>query len=87
MTQSARLNFRVRADTEQRLRSAASACEQTLTDFVLAAAEERADAVLAARTIVPAEYFAHLLAALDEPEDVNVTLRAAAQRPRQFTQL
>ena len=86
MATSTRLNFRVRPDTEQRLRAAAAACEESLTDFVIAAAEERADEVLATHTLVPADYFDRLLAALDEPAEPNEALRKAARRPRQFTQ-
>ena len=86
MTTASRLNFRVRPDTEQRLRAAAAACDESLTDFVIAAAEERADEVLATHTLVPADYFDQLLAALDEPVEPNEALRQAARRPRRFTQ-
>ena len=86
MATATRLNFRVRPDTEQRLRAAAAACEESLTDFVIAAAEERADEVLATHTLVPADYFDRLLTALDEPAEPNAALRKAARRPRQFTQ-
>lgn len=87
MAKATRLNFRVRPDTEQRLRAAAAACEESLTDFVIAAAEERADEVLATHTLVVADYFDRLLAALDEPAEPNEALRKAARRPRQFTQI
>ena len=87
MTTAARLNFRVRPDTEQRLRAAAAACEESLTDFVIAAAEERANEVLATHTMVPADYFDKLIAALDEPVQTNEALRKAARRPRQFSQI
>lgn len=87
MATATRLNFRVRPDTEQRLRAAAAACEESLTDFVIAAAEERADEVLATHTLVPSDYFDRLLAALDEPIEANEALRKAARSRRQFTQI
>jgi len=81
---SPRLNFRVRPETEARLRAAAAASGQSLTDFVISAAEDRADDVLATHTVVPAEYFSRLLEALDSPVEPNAALRELAQRPRAF---
>lgn len=86
MTTAARLNFRVRPDTEHRLRAAAAATDQSLTDFVISAAEARADEVLASHTLVPADYFDQLLAALDEPVTPNEALRTLARRPRRVKQ-
>ena len=86
MTASPRLNFRVRPDTERRLRAAAAATDQSLTDFVVSAAEDRAKEVLATHTVVPADYFDQLVAALDETAKPNPALRAAARRPRRFKQ-
>ena len=82
-----RLNFRVRPDTEQRLRAAAAASDQSLTDFVISAAEHRANEVLATHTLVPAEYFDDLVAALDAPAQSNDALRQAARHPRRFKQV
>lgn len=79
---TARLNFRVRPDTEHRLRAAAAATDQSLTDFVISAAEARADEVLASHTLVPADYFDQFIAALDAPAAPNEALRALARRPR-----
>jgi uncharacterized protein (DUF1778 family) len=79
-----RLNFRVRPETERRLRTAAAASNQSLTDFVISAAEERADEVLASHTLVPADYFDALLAALDEAPQPNEALISAARRRRRF---
>lgn len=86
MTTAARLNFRVRPDTEHRLRAAAAATDQSLTDFVISSAEARADEVLASRTLVPADYFDQLIAALDEPVTPNESLRTLARRPRRVKQ-
>jgi uncharacterized protein (DUF1778 family) len=79
-----RLNFRVRPETERRLRTAAAASNQSLTDFVISAAEVRADEVLASHTLVPAEYYEALLAALDEPLQPNEALISAARQRRRF---
>jgi uncharacterized protein (DUF1778 family) len=86
MTTASRLNFRVRPDTEQRLRAAAAATDPSLTDFVISAAEARADEVLASHTLVPADYFDQLIAALDEPVTPNEALRTLARRPRRVKQ-
>ncbi len=86
MPTATRLNFRVRPDTEQRLRAAASASNQSLTDFVITAAEVRADEVLAVHTLVPADYYDQLYAALDAPVERNQALTAAAQQRRRFKQ-
>jgi len=85
-TTAGRLNFRIPPDAEQRLRSAAEAANQTLTDFVLGAAEARADEVLGTRTVVDSDYFDRLLAALDEPPTPIPELAKAARRDRRFTQ-
>lgn len=81
-----RLNFRIPSDAEQRLRTAAEATHQTLTDFVLGAAEARAEEVLRSRTIVPADYFDRLVAALNQPPTPIPELVEAARQPRRFTQ-
>lgn len=84
-TMDSRLNFRVRGEVERRLRAAASASDQSLTDFVISAAESRADEVLATRTAVPAEYFDQFLAALDAPVERNAALTRAARERQHFT--
>jgi uncharacterized protein (DUF1778 family) len=86
VTTGPRLNFRVSPDTERRLRLAAVASSQSLTDFVISAAEERADEVLATHTVVPTDYFDELITALDMPIDTNAALRVAGSRPRRFRQ-
>jgi uncharacterized protein (DUF1778 family) len=87
MTTAARLNFRVRPDVERRLRAAAAATDQSMTDFVISAAEARADEVLASHTLVPADYFDPLLAALDAPDTPNEALRRVVRRPRRVEQV
>ena len=86
MATATRLNFRVRPDTEERLRAAAAAMDQSLTDFVITAAEARADEVLATHTLVPADYYDQLYAAFDDPVKRDPALTAAARRRRRFGQ-
>ena len=81
-----RLNFRVPPEVEQRLRSAAESSHQSLTEFVLGAAQDRADEVLVTRTVVPADYFDRLFDALDAPAEPTPTLKRASGRRRQFHQ-
>jgi uncharacterized protein (DUF1778 family) len=85
-TTAGRLNFRIAPDAEQRLRVAAEADHQTLTDFVLGAAEARAEEILATRTVVDSDYFDRLLSALGESPTPIPKLVSAARRRRQFTQ-
>lgn len=81
-----RLHFRVRADVEQRLRYAAEVENETLTDFVLAAAEARAEDVLARASVVPSDYFDALFAALGESPQPNEAMRRIARSQRSFKQ-
>ena len=75
-----RLGFRVTPEVKRRLEEAAHALGQPLTDFVLGAAEDRADEVLAAKTVVPPEYFDQLIDALSASAEPNEPLRRAAAR-------
>jgi uncharacterized protein (DUF1778 family) len=82
-----RLNFRIPPSAEKRLRSAAEANHQTLTDFVLGAAEARAEEILASRTFVASDYFDRLVEALDSPPTPIPVLAKAAKQDRRFKQL
>ncbi len=82
---SARLEFRVRPDRKSRIEAAAALLGEPVSEFARAAAEEKAERVLAeheATTRVPAEFFDDLLAAFDEPANANRTLTDAAERAR-----
>ena len=65
-----RLEARLSPHDRERIEQAASAAGLSVTGFVVSAAVERADEIIAAATttVVPAEYFDDLLSALDEPE-------------------
>jgi uncharacterized protein (DUF1778 family) len=78
------LNFRVESAVEERLRAAAAIEHKTITEFVLGAAAERAEEVIAAQSVVPTEYFDQLLAALDAPDEPMPELERLAARPRRF---
>ena len=86
---STRFEFRVRPESKQRIEHAANLVHESTSDFVRAAAERRADEVLRkhdAVTVVPADYFDQLLAALDEPPRANPALARAAAKGRRSVQ-
>jgi len=85
-TTANRLNFRIPPSTEERLRAAAEATHETLTNFVLSAASLRADEVLATRTLIAGEYFDRLMDALDEPPVAMSELAKVAKREMHYTQ-
>ncbi|HUC23124.1 MAG TPA: DUF1778 domain-containing protein [Streptosporangiaceae bacterium] len=72
--------------TRRRLSAAAAASHQTVSEFVLAAAEARADEVLATRTLVPADFFDRMMAEADEPAEALPWLSEAMEHP-QFKQV
>lgn len=78
---SDRLEARVSPVQRARLEWAANICGTSVSAFVVDAAVERAEELVAAHmsTVVPADYFDRLVAALDEP-DRAPTLAKAAQR-------
>ncbi|OIN82400.1 DUF1778 domain-containing protein [Mycobacterium malmoense] len=82
MASTERLHFRVRADAQARLRCAAEMEHQTLTEFVLSAAEERAESVLSRQTTLSAEFFDAMFNALSEPPRPNAAMRRIARSPR-----
>ncbi|MGH3502923.1 MAG: DUF1778 domain-containing protein [Nocardioidaceae bacterium] len=83
---SARLEFRVRPDRKSLIERAAELAHEPVSEFARTAAEEKAEQVVReheATTIVPAEFFDELLAALDAPAAPNAALTRAAHRVRQ----
>ncbi len=68
-TRSERVEARLSADERARIERAARFEGRSLSSFIVEAAVERADQILAEPTVtvVPAEYFDRLVAALDEP--------------------
>ncbi|HEV2360594.1 MAG TPA: DUF1778 domain-containing protein [Acidimicrobiales bacterium] len=82
MAKSARIEVRAEPELEALLKQAASLTNQTLTGFMLDAAEHRAREVVAeaTTTVVPSDFFDRLIASLDDPPKPNAPARAAAKR-------
>lgn len=78
-----RLEARLSPDERARIERAASASGMSVSAFMVDAAVDRADEVITAATttLVPADYFDSLVAALDEP-DAAPRLAKAAKRAR-----
>lgn len=77
-----RLEARLSPDQRALIERAASAAGVSVSAFVVGAAIDRADEVIAdAMTAVPADYFDNLLAGLDEAEHAP-RLATAARRAR-----
>lgn len=88
MARTARIELRAEPESEQRIRLAAELSHQSTTSFVLEAASERANAVIAAAatTEVSSEFFNALHAALDQPAEPNEALTRVARRRRRVRQ-
>ena len=83
---TARLEFRVTPAHKAMIERAARLSGEPVTAFARGAAEERAERVLReheATTVVPAEFFDDLMAALDAPAQSNSALVAAGERLRE----
>jgi len=80
-----RIKIRADPDSAARITQAAQAQHATVSAFVLDAATAAADLVLARadRTLMPADQFDGLMAALDEPGEAPA-LAALAAKPRKF---
>jgi uncharacterized protein (DUF1778 family) len=76
------INMRTDASRKQRLQAAADLSHESLTAFVLAAADERADRVMARQrtTELPGDFFDDFFDSL--AAEPTPTLRAAAARRR-----
>jgi len=81
-----RLQIRVDPQRKQLLERAADTTHQTLSAFVLAAASQHAEQVLAERAVIdlPPQAAQAFSDALAQPERVNERLAAALDRPRRF---
>lgn len=84
-----RLQVRVDATTKRRLEDAASEMHLSLSAFVLQAARQQADQVLAERQVIrlSPDVAAAFEQALSQPAQINDRLAAALARPAQFTWL
>jgi uncharacterized protein (DUF1778 family) len=81
-----RIEARTDAETEERIIRAAALTSTSVSTFVVSAAAQRADEILAQAqqvTVMPAEQFDALMASLDVADEAPV-LVAAAVRARRF---
>lgn len=84
-----RLQVRVDATSKRRLEDAATEVRLSLSAFVLQAAQQMADQVLAERQVIrlSPEAAAAFEEALTRPDRVNERLARALQRPTRFSWL
>lgn len=84
MAKTARIELRAEPEQEERIRTAARLVNQSMTSFMVTAAVERADEIIAnwSTTTVSAEFFDEMLAALDAPAQKNEALSKAVHRYR-----
>jgi uncharacterized protein (DUF1778 family) len=88
-TKSDRVEARLSSDQRDRIGRAAAYTGESLSTFIVSAAVQRAEDVIAehSSTVVPSEYFDQLLAALDEPPEASPRLAAAARRARRRSRI
>lgn len=83
MAANARIEVRVSPAVKARIEYAARLDDTSVSNFILAAAQERAEDVVRqhqTHTSVPAEFFDSLIAALDEPAEANDAMVRAIRR-------
>lgn len=82
-----RWDFRVAAETDRLVRSAAATAERTLTDFVVDAAVIEAERLLADRThfVLDAEEWNRFVELLDRSPQENPGLEKLFAKPSVFT--
>ena len=81
-----RIEARVAPERADRIRQAAELAHQSVSSFVIDAAEERAERVILEHreTVVPSSFFDDLLAALDEPATAVPALEGAGEQARKL---
>ena len=87
-TRTSRIELRADPERERRIRYAADLEHQSLSAFVLDAAAERAEQVIASAsaTAVPSDFFDQLWEALDAPGRPSPTLQERARAQRRVEQ-
>jgi uncharacterized protein (DUF1778 family) len=85
---TSRIELRADPERESRIRFAAELSRQSVSTFVLDAAGEKAERIIAASTAtsVPSEFFDQLWEALGAPPRQNEPLRRRAAEPRRVQQ-
>ena len=87
-TRTSRIELRTDPEREQRIRYAAELEHQSVSAFVLDAAAERAEQVIASAsaTVVPSDFFDRLWEALDSPVEPSPALERRSVRGRRVEQ-
>lgn len=87
-TRTSRIELRADPERERRIRYAAELQHQSVSTFVLDAAAERAEEVIASAsaTLVPSDFFDQLWDALDSPSAASPALQRRAQAERRVDQ-
>ncbi|HEX9711665.1 MAG TPA: DUF1778 domain-containing protein [Actinomycetota bacterium] len=85
---SSRIELRAQPVREARIRYAAKLQNKSMSSFILDAAAEKAEDIIASstQTTLPSAFFDELLEALDQPPQPMPRLARAAKKPRRFTQ-
>jgi len=80
-----RIEARIDPDSAERIRYASALEHTSVSGFMVAAAAEKAERVIAehACTLVPGDYFDRLLEILDQPAEPVPELAAVARRERE----
>jgi len=80
-----RIEARIDPDSAERIRYASALEHTSMSGFLVAAAAEKAERVIAehAYTLVPGDYFDRLLEVLDQPAEPMPELAAVARRERE----
>lgn len=88
VTKTDRVEARLSPDERQRIHRAAEFSGQSMSSFIVSAAVEKADSVIAeqAVTTVPADYFDRLVAEIDRAGKAP-RLARAAKRARQHSRI
>jgi len=83
-TKSSRLNLRVAPADEELLRQAAELLDESVSEFLVESARERAERLVADRTAfaLDEEQWSAFAEALDRPAEVTPALRELFERPR-----
>lgn len=79
-----RLEARLTSTQRKQIEQAAALAGESVSSFVVLAAVERAEILVAERasTVVPADYFDRLVLSLDEPDEAPRLARAARNARR-----
>ena len=87
-TRTSRIELRADPERERRIRYAAELEHRSVTAFVLDAAAERAEEVIASASamLVPSEFFDQLWEALDAPPTPSPALQRRARAKRRVDQ-